>query len=332
MTFMSNSWLRFLLFRFPGAIIAIGLIFELVAWPLRSVAPNRNYLDYLAAAVDTDRHNAPVLIFGDSVTKEVLKIFSIGLPDKIADLTTHGGAGLPSQVLLLRRYLAHHPAPTHVILAMAPDVPFNQPPNSSAKEWLFNVFRRPEELAWLSALYPNLVKTGWYPAAADIENQVLAPLTGIISGRTKIIPVGAETPVETGLPLEPVATLSAPFLAAAEVRASQPLALSRIARLSLEAMCDILKENGIVLDLLTAPTPPQINQRWQISPDFHAMQTQTNELLNMRCGSWRRIDIAADVLAPNFDGFALHIVGRGWQNKYALALKHYVDSILEPHT
>jgi len=149
-----SGWLRFFGLLLPFSFLGFLLIAQGAASALRGVQPLRSSLDTIALRALHLPGHADWLIFGDSLSQHVLMDVSVGDPARVADLTTHAGAGMPSMYLLLRRYLSTHPAPHHVLLAVSPETYADVPSQKDGGFWLVPTFLEPDEQAWLSRFYP----------------------------------------------------------------------------------------------------------------------------------------------------------------------------------
>ena len=120
---MKDGWKKFFLFKLPGALAVILILIEALAFGLKEVRPNRHDLDRLAIVADQSNEtiNPSIIVFGDSVTQDVLKTFKIGVEGQVANLTTNKASGIIGSYLLLGRYLQNQPAPKTVAFAATPE-------------------------------------------------------------------------------------------------------------------------------------------------------------------------------------------------------------------
>lgn len=321
---MRGPWLRFFFVLFPAALVGVALACEAVAYGLRGTQPLRNYLDYLVVAAEQDRTSARWLVLGDSTTQNVLRQFKLGPPERVANLTTHGGAGLPSMFLLLRRYLATHEPPRAIILALSPEMFLNLPDETTAGTWLMPVFIRDDEQAWLARFYPSAGPRGWTPAAADLKRRVFHPATGLLALNRDRLQGGTEAP-SPDIPVEPPAEPQ-PYAVRAETeRAESPLAFESMARATLTDICRLARARGIEVHVLRAPMPARVRATWVANGSLDWLDREVGTLMARECGAFELADLSAEVRPPNFDSVGAHIVGRGWANQYALALRGYID-------
>lgn len=324
-----RRWLRFFLLFLPAAFLGFALVIEGVAYELRGIQPFRNSLDTIAVAAERVHGNARWLIFSDSLTQHVLMDFALGPPDEIANLTTHAGAGMPSMYLLLRRYLSTHAAPKAILLAMSPETFTTIPSEKSGAFWLTPTFLRPDEQAWLSQFYPSAHVSRWIPAAFDLKASVLDPLTGLLAGpRDKLI-TGAEQP-DPNMPVEPPLPPTKIDMAIDQERAANHLELTS-SRDVLTDICHIARQDGIAVHLILVPLPAAVRKVWTERGDLAHLNQQVTDLLTKQCGQFSLYDMSNMVQTPNFGYGGTHIVGHGWQNRYALALKKYIDSVDKAH-
>ena len=88
---MKDGWRKFFLFKLPVTLAVILILIEALAFALKDVRPNRHDLDRLAIVADqpSEAIHAEIVVFGDSVTQDVLKNFKIGVEGQVANLTTN---------------------------------------------------------------------------------------------------------------------------------------------------------------------------------------------------------------------------------------------------
>lgn len=317
-----RGWLRFFCLFLPVSLLSFALVAEVAAYELSGIQPFRSSLDTIAVAAERVHGNARWLIFGDSLTQHVLMDYALGPPDVVANLTTHAGAGMPSMYLLLRRYLSTHAAPKDILLAMSPETYTNVPNVKNGAFWLTPIFLKPEEQRWLSQFYPSARVSGWIPAAFDLKAAVLDPLTGLLAPRRDKLITGpaepsANMPVESALP--PTKT----SLESEHERATRHLELGTT-RQVLADICHLARENGIAVHLVLVPLPEALHRVWQERGDLAHLNQEANDLLKHECGVFSLYDMSMAIQIPNFDEGGTHIVGPGWQNRYAFALKEYM--------
>ena len=318
-----TPWLRFFLLYVPLSLLAFGLALQAAAYALRNVQPFRSTLDTIAAASETVPGNARWLIFSDSLTQHVLSDYSLGPPGVVDNLTTHAGAGMPSMYLLLRRYLATHEPPKDIMLAMSPGPYTNIPDQKYGTVWLVETFVKPQEQAWLSQYYPAAKAHGWRPAAFDIKAQVLDPMTGLVAlHRNRLI----EGPLQPSpaIPVEAPIPQSKASLESDRQREAIRLSLGTT-RPVLADICRLAKENGITVHMIRPPLPAAVRAAYVARGDFTVLDTQVRDLMTKECGAFTLADLSAAVQPPNFDEDGTHIEGKGWEGRYALALKDYID-------
>ncbi|MDP7543946.1 MAG: hypothetical protein QF758_04985, partial [Alphaproteobacteria bacterium] len=66
-------WRRFLLVHLPLALLGVALAAEGIATLLKDIPLRRHDLDKITIALEQGGQSADVLVFGDSVTQDVLK-------------------------------------------------------------------------------------------------------------------------------------------------------------------------------------------------------------------------------------------------------------------
>jgi hypothetical protein len=85
---MTGSWKRFLFVRFPLAVVAIGVICQLLALSLAHLPLRRNRIDELALAVLNDHQPHRVVLLGDSIIRNATLQFGVGGLPEVLNLST----------------------------------------------------------------------------------------------------------------------------------------------------------------------------------------------------------------------------------------------------
>jgi len=321
-----RRWLRFFGLLLPLVFVAFALVAEGLAYELRGIQPFRTSLDKIVVAAERVPGNANWLIFGDSLTQHVLMDYALGSPDVVANLTTHAGAGMPSMYLLLRRYLATHAKPKAIILAMSPETFARVPDPASGSEWLTSTFLRPEEQLWLSQFYTTAHVHGWIPAVFDLKATILDPITGLFAPKADKLITGPAQP-EPGIPTEGPVPLSELRLSLDAERMKDHLN-GRSARPVLTDICHLARQDGFTVHVIITPIPPSVREVWEERGDLARLKEWGHQLMMKECGPFSEFDMS-QVIKPNFDDGGTHILGKGWENRYALALKYYMQQFEE---
>lgn len=323
---MRRPWFRFFFLLLPAMLVASALVCEGAAYALRGIQPYSTSLDAIVVAAERQKPDAKWLVFGDSTAQHVLMDYTLGPPSEVANLTTHAGAGMPSMEMLLKRYLATHTPPKAIMLAVTPEMYLNLPSTKNAKFWLFPVFRKPEEQAWLAQFYPDAKAHGWRPAATDLKYAIIDPLTGLVAPNRDTLPMGPATP-SPDIPTEPPEPPSPTTLASLQARLDLVLELQSMPRAILTDICHLAREKGFTVHLIDVPLPAALRQAWTARGDLPRLDAQVDALMTQQCGAlYSHADLSATVVPPNFDEGATHIEGIGWEDRFALALKRYIDS------
>jgi len=320
-----RRWLRFFCFLLPVSLGGGALLCQILAFELRGIQPFRTYLDVIAVAAERVSGNARWLIFSDSTTQHVLMDYALGPSDVVANLTTHGGAGMPSAYLLLRRYLSTHRPPHAIILAFNPEMYLNAPAPQDAKFWLIPTFLEPEEQQWLSRFYDSTRRHGTVFAAADIKASILDPLSGLLMPTRDKLVVGPRQPSPT-MPVESKIPPSPAAIESEKHRGSTHLELQSMPRAILTDICAMARRDGFTVHLIREPMAAAVREALENSGELSRLDTQVTNLMSSECGHFYQFDMASVVQPPNFDDGGTHIVGLGWENKYALALLDYIRS------
>jgi hypothetical protein len=314
--------MRFFCLLLPAALLGFAVISEVLAYELRGIQPFRTSLDAIASAAEQEPANARWLVFGDSLTQHVLLDYALGPPDFVANLTTHAGAGVPSMYLLLQRYLARHPPPKGIVLVLSPEVYADIPSQREGAFWLTSTFLKPDEQAWLSQFYSSAHIHGWLPAAADLKASVLDPLTGLFAPKVSRLVIGPKQPLPD-VPVESPLPSSPSSIASEKQRAAHRLELGST-RPVLVDICRVARRYGFEVHLVMAPMPIPLRKAFEDRGDLARFNAQVSELMTRECGDFVQYDLSTVVQPPNFDNDGTHIVGSGWQNRFALALKDYI--------
>jgi hypothetical protein len=317
---------QFGLFKLPVCLLVLSALLEVVTYPLGTILPNRNAIDILAAAAERDAGPARVVVFGDSVATFALKDYTLGPRELVVSMTSNAASGLPAQFLLLKRYLAHHAPPEHVILSMVPDFASFAPDTQAAKNNLTTVFRHREEQDWLAQIYPGLVTPTWQPVALDID-RIVGPITGLIVRNPAKFPRGAQLADSSTAKPEPLIRTSAAFIKAADLRSRRKQNLHHINRLALEQLCDLAHSKDVKVHLLYSPTPEMVRQSFISNPDFAGMRNEVRLVLDKRCVNWQQFDMNDTMPSANFLDDALHLSGAGWEQTFAGVLRTYIQRL-----
>jgi hypothetical protein len=317
-----KRWLLFFGVLLPLAFAVFALLAEGAAYALHGIQPFRTSLDKIVVAAERVPGNAQWLIFGDSLTQHVLMDYALGPPSAVANLTTHAGAGMPSMYLLLQRYLATHAKPKAIILAMSPETLSRVPDAASGSEWLTSTFLRPEEQLWLSQFYPSARVHGWIPAVFDLKETIFDPMTGLFAPKADKLITGPAHP-EPGVATEAPVPLSELRLSLDAVRIKDHLK-GRSARPVLTDICHLARQYGFAVHVIITPVPSSVRDVWEERGDLARLKEWGHQLMMKECGPFSEFDMS-QVIKPNFDDGGTHIVGTGWENRYALALKYYMQ-------
>jgi len=321
---MRDKWIRFFLFLLPAALIGFSAICEGLAYELRGIQPFQTSLDSIVVAAEREKIPAEWLIFGDSTVQHVLMDYTLGPPEKVANLTTHAGAGMPSIYLLLQRYLTTHVPPRGIIIALTPESYSNVPDEKTGDFWLTPIFRKPDEQAWLGQFYNSARTGGWRPASTDIKNSILDPATGLLAPKQNQLSMGTNIP-SPNVPVEAALQPSATNRTAESERAQEHLALGSSPRIILADICRVARQKGFGVHLLMAPIPDEVSRTWESRGELGRLKQEVELLARKECGDNAYVDLSQPIKPPNFDDDGTHILGSGWENRYALSLKKYID-------
>ena len=112
---------------FSSRILGSALVWTVLAaalieaWAGRALPPRfyNHEVDQLLELLDRGTGpDADMVFLGDSVGRQVSRALALQEPDFFLPLASNGGIETAGQYFMLRRYLAHHPAPKRVVLMM----------------------------------------------------------------------------------------------------------------------------------------------------------------------------------------------------------------------
>ena len=103
-----NKKNRFILIQLPICIFLILLIFEILAYLLSDFRAIRHGLDRKVSYIENDNSNSfnDILLFGDSVTKDIVDEYNIYREKYgIVNMTTNRASGFIGVFLLYKKYI-----------------------------------------------------------------------------------------------------------------------------------------------------------------------------------------------------------------------------------
>src|SRR5579871_74908 len=285
----NRSWIQFLFLRVPVAALALAAAAQALAAFLSDVPMWRDRTDELALAVLKDSTNYRILLFGDSITRNATARFSLGAPGEVANLATNAYIGLSGSLFLLTRYLSTHPAPQHVVIALAPGLYHYQNDASLARYHLWHTFSRPDERNFLDTYVPGVSRRAWYPAILDLQERIAEPLFSFLKQRylalrrrdelsisTGFLTPRAETPVEFSIHAEPDTVAES---GSAEV----DLTIAPVNERSLSRICELSKQHGFWITIAWPPMPMSVRRTLRSSGALSELEATIRSIMAGRC-------------------------------------------------
>lgn len=321
---MPKDWKRFLLLRLPVAIVAIGVVCQVLAMALAHVPMRRNRIDELALAVENDHQSHRIVLLGDSIIRNMTLRYGVGPAAEVLNMTTQQDVGLPGDLFLLRRYLLDHPPPNQVVIAAAPDDFDVMPDPRMVHYYMWNTFTRPYEHAFLKRYMPSIDAREDYPAAMDLQERILERFIGLVR-RSPAHFSAPPPPPDPTAPVEPVADNQASVEATTMRVTSRDLSLAPMFSASVAGMCRLSRQYGFTLDLVWAPMPPLVLRGDIASGHLAHLESQLRHVFaETGCQAGPLFDMNSVQTFTNFDSGAFHLRGSGWEERGAAVLARYL--------
>ena len=202
---IKNKAHKFLLFKVPLSLIFIILLFELLAFFLSDYKAVRHGLDRKVSNLNSKvgPYNSNMLLFGDSVTKDIVDDFNISSDCcKVLNLTTNRASGLLGAYLLYKKYRKNNIAPKYVVISSTPKFLSFFPEGKTKNLYLNSVFNTKEENKIISSYYETSSSktSSYYPLSwiknkyqltiFNLEYKVIYPLInalGLINTKTALL-------------------------------------------------------------------------------------------------------------------------------------------------
>ena len=165
---INNKAHKFLLFKVPLSLIFIILLFELIAFFLSDYKAVRHGLDRKVSNLNSKigSYNSNMLLFGDSVTKDIVDDFNISSDCcNVLNLTTNRASGLLGAYLLYKKYRKKNKAPKYIVISSTPKFLSFFPEAKTKKLYLTSVFNTKEENKIISSYYESSSnkQSSYYP-------------------------------------------------------------------------------------------------------------------------------------------------------------------------
>jgi hypothetical protein len=323
---MSSVWRRFLLVYLPLALLVIALAAEGLATLLKDIPLRRHDLDKIIVALGQEGHSAEVLLFGDSITQDVLKTYKVAPPGRVANLTTNMSSGVVGVMFLLKRYLEINPPPRHLILVASPEFLSYDPEGKTAEIYITSVFREESEVAWLSRHMPEILEKAREPAVLNLEGKIGYPLLALMTLWPEGIPEGKVLPDPDMAPEG--SPVSKRVLQSIKGRIDEEAGPTPTVKVALGEICDLAKAYGFMVHVLRAPIPAEVLEGWRASGKLAEFENQVDSTLANSCAGVRFGNFGAKGELPTVAmREADHLRRPGWTNHYALMLKAFIASL-----
>jgi hypothetical protein len=334
---MSHASKRFLFLQFPAVALAIGLIAQLLAWPLSSVVMRRNRTDELALAVGNDTTNYRIVLLGDSITRNATARYALGSPGEVANLATHAHFGLAGELLLLRRYLKVHEPPQYVVLAFAPAMYSWVSDIRLVRYNLWHTFREKDERSFLKRYLPDIDRGNQLPAAADLQVRIVEPLFSLIKQAylasrhraSAYIGTGFEYP--DGNAAVDISQRMAPILNAAIAEGLNTI-LPPVNAEALRQVCDLSQRHGFRIKLVWPPMAAELERAFVASGALPQLEGHIRAIAANHCqvdqiGEIFDFNKARTYGSSSFHRDMVHLFGDGWERSYASDLRKYLTAL-----
>jgi len=326
---MKTSWKRFLLLQLPGTALILALAVQGLAFSLSDVPMLRNRSDELALAVLKDPTEYRVLLFGDSITRISTVRFSLGAPGEVANLSAFADTGLVGSLFFLHRYLGTHASPEHVVVALAPANYHRENDTRVSRYNLWHTFRQPNERDFLRTYVPGIEQRDWLPAILDVRERLVEPFFSFLI-QWRLAPrieagslsANADAPVEFAVRAEVVEDQLF-----GDSRNLTPSAMNAEA---LSRVCDLGKNYGFRIDIVWPPMPPQLESMLASNGALADLESRIRSVMEAgHCDFDGFTDFNKIRTYPNraFGGDLTHLLGDGWEQRYAADMREYLSSL-----
>lgn len=151
-----NKKNRFLLIQLPICIFFILLITEIFAYLFSDYRAIRHGLDRKVSFIENNNNKNynEILIFGDSVTKDIVDEYNIYRKNKgIANMTTNMASGFIGAFLLYKNYVKNNKPPKYLVVSSTPHFITFLPESKTKKLYLTSVFNSKNEINFINRYY-----------------------------------------------------------------------------------------------------------------------------------------------------------------------------------
>ena len=139
---LKNRFKNYFFVKIPICIFIIILLTELFAFSLSEFSSIRHGLDRKVQELEMKKkyENVELILFGDSVTKEIVDDYSL-LPDKnILNFTTNKASGMLGVLLLYNKYRLSNFSPKKILISSTPGFLSFIPEGGTKKLYIDSVF------------------------------------------------------------------------------------------------------------------------------------------------------------------------------------------------
>ncbi len=189
-----NKKNRFLIIQLPICIFLLLLIFETLAYLFSDFRAIRHGLDRKVSYIENRKNSSlnDILLFGDSVTKDIVDEYNIYKKENgIANMTTNRASGFIGVYLLYKKYIKKNKPPKYVVVSSTPHFITFFPENKTKELYLTSVFNSKEEINFIAKYYEKKEYSFFQNlkhniksvnlSILNIENNIIYPLINILS-------------------------------------------------------------------------------------------------------------------------------------------------------
>ena len=279
---MKDGWRKFFLFKLPVTLAVILILIEALAFALEEVRPNRHDLDRLAIVADypSEAIHSKIIVFGDSVTQDVLKTFKIGVEGQVTNLTTNKASGIIGSYLLLSRYLQNQLTPKTVVFAATPEFFAFSPDGDVAELYLRSVFHHEDEKEYIDG-YLGEQRSAPSISLMHLERRIGTKIISVLSPTPVKFPMGQRVPDTTSLAAD--ANVQAHVLDDILKRAERPIVIPEKNSNVLSEICTLAKKHKFNIHIVFAPVPISLFDAWKKNGIFASFLTQLRYLFKQSC-------------------------------------------------
>ena len=305
----------------------IILLVEALAFTLEYVKPNRHDLDRLAIVADQSSAdiNSDIIVFGDSVTQDVLKTFRIGFEGQISNLTTNKASGLIGSYLLLKRYLQNFAAPKTVVFASTPEFFAFFPTGDLADLYLRTVFDQRHEQDYINR-YLDEKRSSEFLSLMNMEERIGAKIISFLAPTPSKFPMGHRVPDTQSSTKE--TNVQAYVLEDILTRAERPIEIPSENSMVFSDICRLGNQHNFNIHVVFAPIPKSMSEAWKKNNVYTSFELQLRDLVNKVC---QNVTVSLDgilaVVPDHMMRDADHLVRHRGTNFYAGKLHEFTAEL-----